>query len=107
MNNRASDSLAKPKQQRRWMHPNVIPIHSVSSDNALPYLVMAYNRGGSLQKRLQKEAPLPLVELLRIGSQIAAGLSAAHEQGLVHRDIKPENILLEEGSSVLSLPILA
>ena len=79
------------------MHPNVIPIHSVSSDNALPYLVMAYNRGGSLQKRLQKEAPLPLAELLRIGSQIANGLSAAHEQGLVHRDIKPENILLEEG----------
>jgi uncharacterized protein (TIGR03067 family) len=79
------------------LHPNVIPIHSVSSDKALPYLVMAYIRGGSLQKRLEKEGPLQLVEILRIGSQIAAGLSAAHEQGLVHRDIKPENILLEEG----------
>lgn len=79
------------------MHPNVIPIHSVSSESPLPYLVMAFNRGGSLQKRLQHGKPLPLVEILRIGSQIAAGLAAAHDQGLIHRDIKPENILLEEG----------
>ena len=79
------------------LHPNVIPIHSVSSGSTLPYLVMSYIRGGSLQKRLDQEGALPLVEVLRIGSQIAAGLSAAHEQGLIHRDIKPENILLEEG----------
>ncbi|MEL6105245.1 MAG: serine/threonine-protein kinase [Planctomycetota bacterium] len=79
------------------IHPNVISIHSVASDTALPYLVMACVRGGSLQKRLLNEGPLPLVEVLRIGSQVAAGLDAAHEQGLVHRDIKPENILLEEG----------
>ncbi len=79
------------------LHPNVIPIYGVSSDSSIPYLVMAYIRGGSLQKRLSNEGALPLVEILRIGSQIAAGLAAAHEQGLVHRDIKPENILLEEG----------
>lgn len=79
------------------LHPNVIPIHSVSSDDAKPYLVMAYVRGGSLQKRLDRRGPLPTVEILRIGNQVAAGLAAAHEQGLVHRDIKPENILLEEG----------
>jgi uncharacterized protein (TIGR03067 family) len=79
------------------LHPNVIPIHSVSSSSTLPYLVMSYIRGGSLQKRLDQEGALPLVEILRIGSQIAAGLAAAHEQGLIHRDIKPENILLEEG----------
>ena len=79
------------------IHPNVIPIHSVSSEGSLPYLVMAYIRGGSLQKRLEQQGPLPTVEVLRIGSQVAAGLAAAHEQGLVHRDIKPENILMEEG----------
>lgn len=79
------------------MHPNVIPIHGVSSDSSVPYLVMAFNRGSSLQKRLERDAPLPIIEVLRIGAQIAAGLAAAHEQGLVHRDIKPENILLEEG----------
>ena len=85
------------------LHPNVIPIHCVSSDDAIPYLVMAYIRGGSLQKRLEREGPLPTVEILRIGSQIAAGLAAAHEQGLVHRDIKPENILLEEGVERVTL----
>ncbi|HSG70850.1 MAG TPA: protein kinase, partial [Planctomycetaceae bacterium] len=79
------------------LHPNVIAIHSVSNDETLPYLVMPYVRGAALQKRLDAEGPLALNEILRIGSQIAAGLSAAHAQGLVHRDIKPANILLEDG----------
>ncbi|MCP4888228.1 MAG: protein kinase [Planctomycetaceae bacterium] len=85
------------------LHPNVIPIHSVSSDATSPYLVMAYIRGGSLQKRVDREGPLSTIEILRIGSQVAAGLAAAHEQGLIHRDIKPENILLEEGVERVTL----
>lgn len=79
------------------LHPNVMAIHSVSNDESLPYLVMPYLRGASLQKRLDDEGALPNDEILRIGSQIAAGLAAAHAQGLVHRDIKPANILLEDG----------
>ena len=79
------------------IHPNIIAIHGVSNDAALPYLVMPYVRGLSLQKRLDINGPLGLVEILRIGQQIAAGLSAAHAQGLVHRDIKPANILLADG----------
>ncbi len=85
------------------LHPNVIPIHCVSNDDKNPYLVMAYIRGGSLQKRLDREGPLSTVEILRIGSQVAAGLAAAHDQGLIHRDIKPENVLLEDGVERVTL----
>ena len=58
---------------------------------------MPYVRGESLQRRLDHQGPLEVNEILRIGQQIAAGLSAAHAQGLVHRDIKPANILLADG----------
>ena len=85
------------------LHPNVIPIYAVSSGGAIPYLVMAYIRGGSLQKRIDREGALNTGDILRIGSQIAAGLAAAHDQGLVHRDIKPENIMLGEGVERVTL----
>ncbi len=78
-------------------HDNVIDIYAVSEAAGLPYLVMPYARGPSLQKRIDEGGPLGVVEVVRIGRQIAAGLSAAHEQGLVHRDIKPANILLSDG----------
>jgi serine/threonine protein kinase len=85
------------------LHPNVIPIHAVSNSGAIPFLVMSYVRGGSLQKRIDRERALATAEILRIGSQVAAGLAAAHDQGLVHRDIKPENILLDEGVERVTL----
>jgi serine/threonine-protein kinase len=78
-------------------HEHVIAIHAVAEAGGLPYLVMPYMPGQSLQQRLDEVGPLSMVEVLRIGSQIAAGLAAAHAQGLVHRDIKPANILLEQG----------
>ena len=85
------------------LHPNVIAIHGVAADQPLPYLVMPYNRGVSLQKRIDQDGPLALQDMLRIAEQIAAGLAAAHAQGLVHRDIKPANILLEDGVERLAI----
>lgn len=79
------------------LHPNVIAIHSVSTDRELPYLVMPYIAGTSLQQRMDRQGPLTLSEILRIGVQLAAGLAAAHEKGLIHRDIKPANIMLDKG----------
>ena len=79
------------------IHPNVIAIHGVSTDAALPFLVMPYVGGASLQKRLDDLGPLPVGDILQISVQIASGLAAAHDQGLVHRDIKPANILLDNG----------
>jgi serine/threonine-protein kinase len=79
------------------VHPHIVAIHSVASWKGLPYLVMSYVAGRSLQERLDSDGPLELKEILRIGMQTAAGLAAAHAQGLVHRDVKPANILLENG----------
>ena len=79
------------------VHDNVIEIHGVAEAAGLPYLVMPYVRGPSLQRRLDDEGPLAVVEILRVGMQAAAGLAAAHAQGLVHRDVKPANILLADG----------
>jgi serine/threonine-protein kinase len=76
---------------------HVVAIYDVGSfQEGWPYLVMEYVEGQSLQEKLQRGI-LPLVEVLRIGMQTAAGLAAAHKQGLVHRDVKPANILLENG----------
>lgn len=85
------------------LHPNVIVIHGVSNDGPLPFLVMPYLRGESLQRRLDRQGPLPAEEIVRIAQQVASGLAAAHGQGLVHRDIKPANILLEDGVERVTL----
>jgi len=79
------------------VHPNVMPILTVHSSGKLPYLVMPYVACESLQQRLDREGPLAALDVLRIATQVASGLAAAHAQGLVHRDVKPANILLEKG----------
>jgi Tol biopolymer transport system component len=79
-------------------HENLVAIHQVDEDEEkeLPYLVMQLVSGASLQDRLDRSGPLPVREVVRIGMQTAAGLAAAHAEGLIHRDVKPANILLEE-----------
>jgi serine/threonine protein kinase len=79
------------------MHPNVLPIFTVQSTGKLPFLVMPYVDCESLEQRIAREGRLALADILRIGTQTAQGLAAAHAQGLVHRDVKPANILLERG----------
>ncbi|MHC5536754.1 bifunctional serine/threonine-protein kinase/formylglycine-generating enzyme family protein [Singulisphaera rosea] len=77
-------------------HEHVVNIHAVE-ELPLPYLVMEYIPGLTLQQRLKAKGPLDVVDALRLGMQIAEGLAAAAAKGLIHRDIKPGNILLEEG----------
>ena len=79
------------------VHEHVVAIHNVETEGDTPFLVMSYVAGESLQSRVEREGPLDVKEALRIGAQVAAGLQAAHDQGVVHRDIKPGNILLERG----------
>jgi serine/threonine protein kinase len=78
-------------------HDHVVGIHAVEDAGPVPYLVMEFIDGPSLEGHLKRHGPPPVREVVRIGLQIAAGLDAAHKQGVVHRDIKPSNVLLAEG----------
>ena len=81
------------------VHNHVVAIFHIETDktSGLPYLVMPCILGRSLQERIDKDGALDVPAVLRIGTQAAAGLAAAHAQGIVHRDVKPANILLENG----------
>jgi serine/threonine-protein kinase len=79
-------------------HEHVVPVFAVNEQGTLPYFVMEYVPGGTLESRLTHEGQFDAVEIVRVGVQVAHALSAAHRQGLVHRDIKPSNILLDTGT---------
>jgi serine/threonine protein kinase len=82
-------------------HDRIVAIYHVDEANGIPYLTMPFLKGESLDARLKKPGgPLSVAEVLRIGLQIAEGLAAIHELGLVHRDIKPGNVWLEPVSSL-------
>jgi serine/threonine-protein kinase len=89
--------LREAKAAAAVAHEHVVSVFAVVETAGLPFLVMEYIPGRSLQDRIDHQGPLALPEILRIGMQTAAGLAAAHAQGLVHRDVKPSNILLENG----------
>ena len=79
------------------VHEDVVPIYDVQTQREIPFLVMRFIPGESLQARIDCHGALELIQILRIGKQLMAGLAAAHAQGLIHRDVKPANVLLEEG----------
>jgi WD40 repeat protein len=86
-------------------HENVVAVHHVAHEGSsdLPYLVMQLIDGESLDERLARGGRLPLKEVVHIGAQVAAGLAAAHDKGLIHRDVKPANVLLERGTDRVKL----
>ncbi len=76
-------------------HDHIISIYQVAEESGVPYLAMPFLKGESLDAWLNRDGSLPVPEALRIGREIAEGLDAAHQHGLIHRDIKPANIWLE------------
>ncbi|MCY2996652.1 MAG: serine/threonine-protein kinase [Planctomycetota bacterium] len=79
------------------VHEDVVPIYDVQTQREIPFLVMRFIPGESLQARIDGHGALEPIQILRIGKQLMAGLAAAQAQGLIHRDVKPANVLLEEG----------
>src|SRR5438105_2788435 len=88
--------LREARSSAQVRHENVVHVYAVE-EQPLPYLVMEFIPGETLQQRLDRTGPLDVPEVLRIGRQVAEGLAAAHAQGLIHRDIKPANVLIEGG----------
>ncbi len=87
--------LREARAAARVVDDYVVAIHSVDQVRGLPYLVMQFIEGESLDARLRRSGPLEISEVVQVARQTARALEAAHQVGLVHRDIKPANILLE------------
>ena len=73
----------------------ICPIYQVGEENGIPFIAMPFLKGEPLDARLKQGMRLPIADVVRIGREVAEGLSAAHDAGLIHRDIKPANIWLE------------
>jgi serine/threonine protein kinase len=81
-------------------HPHIVQVVDFdTTPEGQPFLVMEYLRGISLEARLQRERMLPISQALKIATQAAAGLSAAHAVEVVHRDLKPANVFLVDGGA--------
>jgi serine/threonine protein kinase len=74
-------------------HPNIVPVHGWERAEDTHYLVLHYVPGGSLAKRLQKDAELGWQEAAKYIADVGEGLMEVHRRGILHCDIKPANIL--------------
>jgi serine/threonine protein kinase/tetratricopeptide (TPR) repeat protein len=80
-------------------HPNVAAIYGLEDAGGFPYLVLEFVDGETLAARLAR-GPLAARDAIEIGAQIASGVEAAHERGVVHRDLKPGNVMLTRAGVV-------
>lgn len=96
-----SESITRFLREARTLakveHPNIVGAHHVGEEQGVHFIVMQFIEGASLADRL-KQGPIPAPEAARIGRDIARGLHAAHQAGVVHRDLKPGNVILSGGA---------
>lgn len=77
-------------------HPNIVSIYDVENEGDFYYLILEYVEGMTLKDYMIKNPRIPIETIVHIAKQIAAGLSHAHQNGIIHRDIKPQNILMDD-----------
>jgi Tol biopolymer transport system component len=92
-----ADRLRRFEQEARATgllnHPNILQVHDIGTHEGAPYVVSELLEGETLRDRIGG-TPLPTRKAIDFATQIAKGLSAAHEKGIVHRDLKPENLFI-------------
>ena len=86
---------------RQVTHKNVVRIHDLGELDGIKYLTMPFVEGENLAEVLRREGKLPVARALAMARQVASGLAAAHEVGVVHRDLKPENVMIAKDGSAL------
>ena len=79
-------------------HPHIVPVFAAGESEGVLYIAMRYVEGRDLRTLLDRRGTLSVTQAVRITSQIASALDAAHTHGLVHRDVKPGNVLVAEGT---------
>ena len=84
----------------RLSHPNIVNVYDVVDEGTLHYIVMELIEGITLKNYILKKGCLDSKEAIGIAIQVAQGIAAAHEQGIVHRDIKPQNIIIARDGKV-------
>src|SRR5512132_4314577 len=80
---------------RQVSHPNVCRVYDVGETDGRHFLSMEYVDGEDLASLLRRIGGLPQPKALEIARQLCAGLSAAHERGVLHRDLKPANVMVD------------
>jgi eukaryotic-like serine/threonine-protein kinase len=94
--------LAEIRTTANLQHPNILPLFDSGVADGLLYYAMPYVVGETLRERLTREGRLPLEDTIRIASDVAEAIQAAHERGVVHRDIKPADILMSHGRALVA-----
>jgi tetratricopeptide (TPR) repeat protein len=79
---------------RQVTHKHVVRIHDLGELNGIKYLTMPFVEGENLADVLKRDGKVPVPRAIAIAKEVASGLAAAHEVGVVHRDLKPENIMI-------------
>ena len=95
--------LAEARTLARFDHPNIVRVHSVFEGNNTAYMVMRFEEGENLARRLARCTTLTERELTNCLLPILDGLQLVHAAGFIHRDIKPENIYVRQDSSPVLL----